>query len=228
MIKFIRKSADGYQKGSFAYRYRRKRMSEFEDFYAENVLKEPSEGKKQILDLGGRAKFWDVLGFKYSDTAYITVLNLPNEVPQDEQKRDNMCFVAGDATNLAEYDDQSFDVVFSNSVIEHLGSFEAQKRMAREMIRVGKVCYLQTPNKFFPIEPHYFIPFFQFFPIKLRAFVLHHFKLNGWKLTAEKAQEVARSIRLLTKRELELLFPESEIRREKMGPLTKSFYLFVK
>lgn len=201
-------------------------MQEFEEFYERNVLAEQTGGEKQILDLGGRENFWDAMEFKYRDTAFITLLNLDDEHErnvQAAQKRENMRCVLGDATDLSQYGDNSFDVVFSNSVIEHVGNFEAQKRMAKEMLRVGKHCYLQTPNYYFFMEPHFLIPFFQFLPLKLRMFLLQHIKINGEK----KSPKEAESIRLMTRKELQSLFPSSEIRREKMGPFTKSFYLFV-
>lgn len=83
---------------------------------------------------------------------------------------DNISSVSGDATDLREYEDKSFNLVFSNSVIEHVGDFTAQRKMAKEMMRVGKHCYLQTPNRYFPLEPHFLFPCFQFLPIRLRAF----------------------------------------------------------
>ena len=60
------------------------------------------------------------------------------------------------------FKDKSFDAVFSNSVIEHVGTFEDQKMMANEVIRVTNFYFIQTPNLYFPIEPHFLVPFFQF------------------------------------------------------------------
>lgn len=69
----------------------------------------------------------------------------------------------GDATNLSQYSDKSFDIVFSNSVIEHLYTKENQISMAKEVNRVGKNYFIQTPNYWFPIEPHWVFPSFSIF-----------------------------------------------------------------
>jgi hypothetical protein len=79
----------------------------------------------------------------------------------------NCRYVQGDARSL-ELPDQSFDIVFSNSVIEHVGTWEDQHAFARETARVGKRYWIQTPNKHFPIEPHMNFPYFQFLPRALQ------------------------------------------------------------
>lgn len=65
--------------------------------------------------------------------------------------------------------DDSFDWVFSNAVIEHVGDAAAQLRFLDEMLRVGKNVYFTTPNKFFPIESHTSVPFLHWYdPIFFR------------------------------------------------------------
>ena len=56
------------------------------------------------------------------------------------------------------FQDNAFDIVYSNAVIEHVGSDQAQLRFLREMYRVGQRGYLTTPNRYFPIEPHTRVP----------------------------------------------------------------------
>lgn len=179
-----------------------------------------------ILDLGGTLQYWQSLNFAYADTARITLLNLQKaEIPAGYGR---FTSVAGDATELSEYGDKQFDLVFSNSVIEHVGDFEAQKRMASEIHRTGKHYYLQTPNRYFFLEPHTFFPLFQFLPVRARAFLHRHFKLGVMpKAESDKAAlEEAKSIRLLTRKELEGLFPDAKIKKEKFLFTTKSFCLY--
>jgi 2-polyprenyl-3-methyl-5-hydroxy-6-metoxy-1,4-benzoquinol methylase len=123
---------------------------------------------------------------------------------------------------------QEFDVVFSNSVIEHVGSYEDQRRMAKEIKRVGKRYFVQTPNLYFPIEPHFVFPFFQFLPQSVKVWLISHFAL-GWygKVTdIEKANELASEIRLLSKKEFLNLFANAKIVEEKFLGLTKSFIAY--
>ena len=147
------------------------------------------------------------------------------EIPEDHE---NIFSAAGDARDLRAYKDKSFDLVFSNSCIEHVGSFDDQKKMADEMLRVGRHCYLQTPNRYFFMEPHFLFPFFQFFPLKLKCFLLRHFSMGHYQKarTKDKALEVAKSVRLMTEKELQGLFGGVEIRRERLWHMTKSFYLY--
>jgi hypothetical protein len=117
------------------------------------------------------------------------------------------------------FSDKSFDVAFSNSVIEHLGTFDAQRRFGQELRRVGRRYFIQTPNYWFPIEPHYLFPFFQMLPYGLQRWLHTHFDIGTFKKT-----DPFGTIRLLTKREVKRLFPEARIEAERVGPLVKSWY----
>jgi hypothetical protein len=136
--------------------------------------------------------------------------------------------VVGDATDLSLFADDAFDVVFSNSVIEHVGDLDMQRRMAQEVQRVGRRYFVQTPNYYFPIEPHYLFPGFQWMPLEWRAWLLHHFDM-GWskrKATREEARQSVGSVRLLRKGEFTSLFPEAHVYDEKVYGLTKSFVAY--
>lgn len=228
MIKdWIKKNAAYNKRNSIAYRCRKKRMGIFEKFYEKQILASLDRNTNgKILDLGGSFEFWRVMGFKYMDKTSIVLLNLAKyEVPEECH---NISSVIGDATDLSQYDDKQFDVVFSNSVIEHVGGFEKQKKMAEEMKRVGKHCFLQTPNKYFVMEPHFLFPFFSIMPLKLKVFCLKKFDMACCPRakTDEEALKYAESIRLMTKKELQSLFPGAKIRKEKLFFMTKSFYLY--
>jgi hypothetical protein len=133
--------------------------------------------------------------------------------------------VAGDARAMPEFADAEFDVVFSNSVIEHVGGLEDQRRMAEEIQRVGRRFFVQTPNRRFPIEPHTVFPLFQFLPLAARVSLVRRFQL-GWiprTPDARAARGRICSIRLLTRAEFGELFPGATIHRERVCGLTKSF-----
>jgi hypothetical protein len=130
----------------------------------------------------------------------------------------------GDACDLSVFSDRSFAIAFSNSVIEHVGGPPEQARMASEMRRVGQRYLVQTPNVWFPIEPHFQFPLFQFMPRAVRVALVRRFALGWHRRTPDRteAYELVDSIRLLSRRQLAALFPEATIVRERFCGLTKS------
>jgi hypothetical protein len=116
-------------------------------------------------------------------------------------------------------------VVFSNSVIEHLFTFEAQAAMAREVTRVGRAFCVQTPNFWFPLEPHFLVPGWQWLPEAARVALIRR-RACGWRGPCpdlDDARATVREVRLMRRRELERLFPGATIEEERLGGLVKSF-----
>ena len=62
------------------------------------------------------------------------------------------------------FDDQSFDLVFCNAVVEHVGSREKQRRFIAELLRVGRRAFITTPNRRHPIEFHTVTPLLHYLP----------------------------------------------------------------
>lgn len=204
-------STDGNTLGN---QFRQKRMI----FFKEQLDKLPKP--VNILDVGGNEDFWVNADFHKRNDVKITILNLEKEATNHS----NFNSVAGDATNLAEYKENEFDIAFSNSVIEHLYSKENQAKMAKEIVRVGQLHYVQTPNKYFIVEPHYLLPFFQFLPKKFRFFILTKTKFSRFqRWTREAAQQYLDEIVLLSRKDMIELFPASVIWNEKVFGATKSF-----
>ena len=209
--------ADNRDPMSVAGRLRRKRFALFESLL--RAVPTPL----RILDVGGTQSFWEVMAFTAGERVEVTILN----TTRPAVSLPHFTGVAGDARAL-QFADQSFDVVFSNSVIEHVGSYEDQRRMAGEVRRVGSRYFLQTPNRYFPIEPHFLFPYYQFLPVVTRVWLLQHFSL-GWRgktPDAQKARASVDSVHLLSKRELVGLFPEASLFEERVMGLTKSFVVY--
>jgi hypothetical protein len=209
--------ADNRKKNSLASQMRMRRHSFFLSLL--DKIPEPIT----ILDIGGTESYWNVVMEPAQKNVEITLLNRYSQIVNKE----GFSSLQGDARSL-NFDNQSFDVIFSNSVIEHVGNFSDQQRMASEVHRVGKRYFIQTPNRLFPIEPHFIFPFFQFLPINWQIWLVRHFNL-GWmkkQSTNESALELIRSIRLLDKQELQRLFPGASIYEEKFLGLTKSFIIY--
>jgi hypothetical protein len=173
----------------------------------------------RVLDVGGSGDWnWDGIDALVS----VTTINL---YPANEVGLEN--YVQGDACDMHMFGDGEFDLVFSNSVIEHLPSKEHQQRMAAEIQRVGKAYWVQTPNKHFPLELHLCFPFIQYFPVKWRvAFSrVWPFSFEKMRGRTEGAMADAQAI-LLTKKEFRNLFPGAEMIGERFFGFTKSLIVF--
>jgi ubiquinone/menaquinone biosynthesis C-methylase UbiE len=104
------------------------------------------------------------------------------------------------------FPDQSFDLVFSNAVVEHILGTGRQEQFAREIRRVGKSWFVTTPNYWYPFESHYHLPFIQFLP---RGAQHAYNRLLGTHIPKGQTQELA----LLSARQMRRLFPGSSVAR---------------
>ena len=215
-------AADHRRRGSYATKLRLKRFELFlcllDSIRCDNI---------RILDVGGTVLFWENMDFIKVCRDRNIELTILNIMPQ-EPKYEFVKTVVGDARRLSGFPDKCFDIVFSNSVIEHVGTYSDQLAMAQEVIRTGKTYFVQTPNRYFPIEPHFLFPFFQFFPLSLKIFIMQYFGLAWYKATGSKkeAEDLVKDIRLLTLKELLRFFPHSMLYKEKLFGLTKSFIVW--
>ena len=211
----VAKFADNGDPTSLASRMRSKRNQRFRN--AIEGIPRPLN----ILDVGGAQAVWESIGFVDQPDISITLLNIEPE----ETSYKNVVSILGDARDMHEFRNGQFDVVYSNSVIEHVGGIEDMRKMAREIQRVGKWYFIQTPNLYFPIEPHFVFPLFQFLPISWRVYLVRHFNL-GWirrEPDRERAEREVRSINLLSKTQLRSLFPDANVAAERFFGFTKSF-----
>lgn len=213
----LKRMADNRDQRSLAVQFRKRRFAFFQSLLSR--LERPVH----ILDIGGTESYWKSMELNAGDQVFITLLNLT----QNDVSLPNVTSIAGDARAMISKD-ASFDVVFSNSVIEHVGTYQDQLQMAKEVRRVGKRYFIQTPNKYFPLEPHFLFPLFQFLPINIRVLLLQNFKLGWFSKTPDKvkAREIVEGIRLLGKREFMALFPNAAIYEEKILGMTKSFVAY--
>jgi hypothetical protein len=214
----LKKLANGWTPGSTAAQFRQKRLVLLSQLLAH--LPEPV----RILDVGGQDPFWHALDTSILPKLQITFLNIfpfTTDLP-------NAVSLVGDARCMKEFPDGHFDLAFSNSVIEHVGGLREQKSMARECQRVAGLYFVQTPNRYFPLEPHFLFLGFQFLPQTWRARLHCCWNLGWWKRAATyyEALEEVESIRLMTHGELDYLFPNGTIWEEKFYGLTKSYVAY--
>jgi hypothetical protein len=176
---------------------------------------------QRLLDVGGSPAFWTEHPVMFGQ---VDVLNIHPFV-WEEQPEYHIQTCVGDGCSL-QFADKNYDLVFSNSVIEHVGSWERQQAFAKEMRRVGKSVWVQTPAFECPIEPHYLAPFVHWLPKSIRGTIIRWLTPRGWlgKLSPKEVAEMVETTRLLTKREMRILFPDCEIYTERLlGVIPKSY-----
>ncbi|HKE21350.1 MAG TPA: methyltransferase domain-containing protein [Bryobacteraceae bacterium] len=200
-------------------RFRRARMQRFA---AELGI----TAETRILDIGGTPECWRLLPV----VPRVTLLNTPR-AKADLGGAES--WVAGDGRALP-FRDGAFDVVFSNSVIEHVGDLPSQRRFAAEVARVGRAYWVETPNRWFPVEQHLLTPLLHWLPPGWQRTLMP--RLNLWRLlvrvSADRRQyyieHYLAEIRLLSGSGLKQLFPGAAISRERFLGWTKSLVAFKK
>lgn len=183
-----------------------------------NELMNPTKDMK-ILDIGSEIdpvndcliQFID----KYPWKSNLTAINLsPEHISLIKQYYPEVDARVGDACALP-WEDEYFDVVFSNAVIEHLGSFEKQKKMASEIMRVGKKWFVTTPNRWYPFEFHMRLPFVTWLPrngyIRLGRVISYNHKKRKYVTGIRRD-----SLRLMTAKDLKHCFPTSRIIKQRV------------
>lgn len=168
-----------------------------------------------VLDIGGSEYYWDWCVVR----PRVTVVNLL----QRDILPERLPWVRADGRRLP-FPDGAFDIVHCNSVIEHLPDEVSRELLAREVARVGRAYWVQTPNRWFPIEAHTLTPGLHFLPKRWQARLARNFTVWGWlqRPSEEEARGFVEHLHLLTARDLRLLFPDAAIVRERVAGLTKS------
>ena len=182
-------------------------------------------GSVNIIDIGGTENYWNIISLQCLEKhkVNITIVNLPGTgTPTDHGL---FRFIEADACDLAQIPDKSFHIAHSNSVLEHVGDWEHMVRFSEELSRVADKYFVQTPNFWFPIEPHFMTPFFHWFPKSARIWLVLRYDLGHFKkaVSIDHAVRIVESIRLLNRKRFQELFKEADILTERLFWMPKSF-----
>jgi hypothetical protein len=175
----------------------------------------------RILDVGGTPYNWTTIDCQ----ARITLLNVVfRRFLASSRLPGNVRLLLGDGRLLG-CADRSFEICYSNSVIEHLSELEQQKRFADELRRVGNGVWVQTPARCFFLEPHLIALFIHYLPRRYQRRLVRNFSVWGWltRPGPERVDAFLHEVRLLTYREMKELFPDCRIERERFLGWTKSY-----
>jgi hypothetical protein len=178
----------------------------------------PELGSMRVLDLGGTSSFWARAPVRPSS---VVLLNLAHDEDDDVPW---ITSVVGDVCTPPEViRRERFDLVFSNSVIEHVGGHVRRMQMAEFAMDSADRYWIQTPYRYFPIEPHWLFPGFQFLPPNLQARIGARWPLTwAGRVSYDVALGHALEVELLGRTQLRYYFPDAAILRERVAGLTKS------
>lgn len=185
-----------------------------------------TEGGVEILDIGGTEAYWRIVpeDFFADFRIRVTLLNLsPPTSPEPDER---FIVRTGDAAGdlWSEIDPSAYHLLHSNSVIEHVGNWARMVRFAENIKAFSGDYFVQTPNFWFPIEPHFMTPFFHWLPKPVRVSLVQNMSLGNWERAANvrRAVEIVESSDLLSESMFSELFGDAEIHKEKALFLTKS------
>lgn len=182
----------------------------------------PAIEKLRLLDLGGTVETWHRAPVR---PRQVTVLNLSEPGESDEHW---IVPVTGDACQAADALAKAgvnthFDVVFSNSLIEHVGGHARRAEFARQVHRLAPRHWVQTPYRYFPLEPHWLFPGMQFLPAAARVKIAMRWPLVHTRpVDIDQAREDVLWTELIGVTEMRAYFPMSSILRERLLGITKS------
>jgi hypothetical protein len=182
----------------------------------------PDLAQMSVIDLGGRVDTWEQAPVRPKHVHVVNLEPLPSDVPTwAEVDHGDACALPAHVAN------RRYDLVFSNSVIEHVGGHERRLRFAESVHKLADAHWVQTPYRFFPIEPHWVAPGMQFLPTSLRTTVAHRWPLQHTPAKDRAdAMETVLWTELIDKTQMRHYFPRSTIRAERIFGLTKSMIAY--
>ncbi len=199
-----------HNENSISERMRRRRWAQV----LENV---PDLAELRVLDLGGTGVWWGNAPVRPRE---ITAINLFDA----DQVHPSVEMIAGDVLDADRLvGGREFDLVFSNSLIEHLGGHRPRRRFAELVSALAPRHIVQTPYRYFPIEPHWMFPGFQFLPVTARSRLAPHWRLGmTYGYEPDSAADQVMATELLSVSEMKQYFADSRIVFERVAGLPKS------
>jgi hypothetical protein len=197
--------------------FRRRRMQLFERSFR-------LRADTLVLDIGGTPYNWSFVRRR----PRVVLVNISYDRltagrPDLAHREPGMSWVLADARRLP-FRDESFDVAFSNSVIEHVGARDNQKLFANECRRVGRRYFVETPNRRFPLEPHLLTPFVHWLPRPLELRLLRNFTVWGLltRPSPDRCRRFMDDVWLLDRDEMAQLFPDGRVEQDRLLGMGRS------
>lgn len=182
----------------------------------------PDLAQMSVIDLGGRITTWQRSPVRPKRVHVVNLEPPPTEIPEWVE------IDHGDACDLpAHIASRRYDLVFSNSVIEHVGGHDRRQRFADSVHQLADAYWIQTPYRYFPVEPHWIAPGMQFLPIAARAQMARRWPLAHRRTTThEAAVQAVLRVELLDRTQMRHYFPGCVLRAETTFGMPKSLIAY--
>lgn len=175
----------------------------------------PDLAEMRIIDLGGRPSMWEQMPTR---PRHVLCVNLEPHEPVGNW----VSTVTGDVCDPGFVGELgTFDLAYSNSTIEHVGGHRQRVQFAEAVRSLAPRYWVQTPNRYFPIEPHVVFPGFQFLPTRVKVAVARRWPLSPLGTHGDLLEEVL-GIELVSLTDLRFYFPDAAIWKERVAGATKS------
>ena len=207
--KLTKRVVGDFEAGSMSARARDRRWQVFLDAF-------PDVAERTVLDLGGDVRAWRLAPVRPKRLILLNIF--PQEVEEEW-----ITPLVGDACEPPA-DLPEAEIVYSNSVIEHVGGHWRREQFAGVVRRCDRY-WVQTPSRGFPIEPHFMFPMLQHLPRGAQASLVTRWPVGNYAAVKDRSEALSRllDIELLSADEMRFYFPDAELYRERFVGLTKSF-----
>lgn len=156
----------------------------------------PKIESMSVIDLGGTVDSWLRAPVRPASVRVVSLAPAPRCLA-DWIRADQ-----ADACSLpAHISGGSYDLVVSESLIGHVGGHAQRVRLADAVHSLADRHWVQAPYRYFPVDPHWLFPWFQFLPPAVRA------EVARWWPPAQ--------VRLLSRAEMACYFPDSTLQFER-------------
>ncbi|MEV6985044.1 hypothetical protein AB0M95_27820 [Sphaerisporangium sp. NPDC051017] len=185
----------------------------------------PDLARMEVIDLGGTVRTWTRSPVR---PAHVHLVNPepPVKGVADDVLPDWVTMEIGDACALPPHiTGRRFDLVFSNSVMEHVGGHEMRRRFADSVHMLSDRHWVQVPHLYFPVEPHWVFPLFQFLPLPVQTTIAAKWPLSAWgkrPRTRAEALPLVMEVELMSRTHMRHYFPDSTLIAERFAGFTKS------
>jgi hypothetical protein len=185
--------------------------------WLELVRRFPDIRNMRVLDLGGSPTTWRLAPVRPEHVTIVNIDAYVAEEPWITVQQADACNLSSDVLR------QEFDLVYSNSLLEHVGGHARREDLAQQVHAAAPHHWVQTPYRYFPIEPHWMMPAMQFFPFAIRMRASQHWRYGHMSTPSEAtAYEKVAEVELIGNAQMRWLFPESALWRERYLGMTKS------